>query len=172
MITNTYICSSCCGQTRKPSSCDGCPYYQDSRLRRKYNTLPRCPLQTMENSDLQDYANAMESELCAFDTRQEYQLKDESALRILELLQDKYYFNDINLNSEDKIIVQGFERVNRAIGEDLPEIPDETISMIIATIYFVAKRRTEGHREYLDFIHEYVGTRLGTGIRALGKKDL
>lgn len=125
----------------------------------------------MENFDLQDYANAIESELCAFDSGQEYQLKDESALRILELLQDKYYFNDINLNSEDKIIVQGFERVNRAIGKDLPEIPAETISMIIATIYFVAKRRTEEHREYLDFIHEYVGRRLGTGIRALGKKD-
>ena len=125
----------------------------------------------MENSDLQDYANAIESELCAFDTGQEYQLKDESALRILELLQDKYYFNDINLNSEDKIIVLGFERVNRAIGEDLPEILAETISMIIATIYFVAKRRTEGHREYLDFIHKYVGTRLGTGIRALRKKS-
>ena len=86
-------------------------------------------------------------------------------------MQDKHYFNDINLNSEDKIIVQGFERVNRAIGEDLPAIPAETISMIIATIYFVAKRRTEVHREYLDFIHEYMGTRLGTGIRALGKKS-
>lgn len=123
-----------------------------------------------ESSDLQDYSTAIESELCAFDTLQEYQLKDESALRILELLQDKYYFEGSSIESKNNLIAEGFEKVNRVIGEDISNIPAETISKVIATIYFAAKRRTEGHREYLEFIHEYIGVRLGKGIRGIRKK--
>ena len=100
--------------------------------------------------------------------RNGWQLSPEYA--VLELLQNKYYFMDSSIASEDNLIVKGFERVNRAIVEDFPNIKVETISKVIATIYFAAKRRTEGHREYLDFIHEYVGTRLGKGLRAIRKK--
>ncbi len=127
----------------------------------------------MANSfNLQDCANAVESELCAFDIGEKCQLKDEAALRTLELLQDRYYFHDINPDAEDKLIVRCFNSVNRAIEQDFLEgSDDETISKVIATVYSSYKRRTVGHREYLDFIHEYVGTRLGTGIRAIRTKS-
>ena len=36
------------------------------------------------NFELQDFANAVESELYAFDAEKEYQLKDEVAIKILK----------------------------------------------------------------------------------------
>jgi len=77
-----------------------------------------------ESPGLQDYANTIESELCAFDAFQENKLKDESTLRILGLLQNKYYFIDSSIAPEDNnLIVKGFKRVNCAIGEDFINIP-------------------------------------------------
>ena len=170
MITNTVICSQCCGITRQHNTCESCAYYQDSRQRRNYGALPKYPVQAMEdNSDLEDYANSIESALCAFDALQEYQIKDGIALRILELLLDKYHFTESSIDSEDNLVTEGFRSVDSALKEDFPDISNETISKVTATIYFVAKRRSEGHREYIDFIHEYIGERVGKGIRAIKK---
>ena len=125
-------------------------------------------LQMMEDrQDLQDYANAIESALCAFDHSLGNQVNDDTVLKILELLLDTYYFKENNITSNDEIVDNGFAFVSAKVKEDLCEISEEVITKIIRTIYFVAKRRTKGQREYLDFIHQYVGIRLGKGMRIL-----
>ncbi|MDD1613155.1 MAG: hypothetical protein LUP98_00670 [Methylococcaceae bacterium] len=49
----------------------------------------------MNDSDqLIDYSNAIEGALCAYDVENNKSLKDVDAIKILEMLIDKYYFKD------------------------------------------------------------------------------
>jgi hypothetical protein len=120
----------------------------------------------MENDfDLQDYGNAIESALCAFDQSMGNMLTDKTILGILELLLDKYHFKKNVLMPEDNLLAKGFPLVEGTIKSDLADIPAETIEKLLGSIYSVAKRRSKGGREYLDFIHDYVGTRIAKGLR-------
>jgi len=126
------------------------------------------PLPQMGNDlDLQSYSNAIESTFCSFDQSQHGQLRDATILSILELLLDKYHFKQQPVEIEDKLVSSGFSQVLRSIEQDLVDVPAETVTKIIGTIYFVAKRRSKGNREYLDFIHGYVGMRVASGLRAI-----
>lgn len=173
-ISETAICSLCCAETRKKETCTGCPHYRDPKPQNKYTDLPMFSLQRMEHDyDLQDYGNAIESTLCAFDQSMGNMLTDKTALGILELLLEKYHFKKQVLMPEDNLLAKGFPLVESTIKSDLPDIADETIEKLLGTIYFVAKRRSKGNREYLDFIHEYVGIRVAKGMRAVPPlKDL
>jgi hypothetical protein len=167
-ISETVICSLCCGESRKKETCLGCCYYKEPEPQKKYKDLPMFSLQRMDDDiDLQSYANAIESTFCAFDQSENRQLSDRTALRILELLLDKYHFKQNYDNSEDNLVNKGFTIVLSTIKEDLADLPEDTIIKIIGTIYFVAKRRSKGNREYLDFIHRYVGIKIASGVRAL-----
>jgi len=123
-------------------------------------------LQRMDADDqLQDYANAIESTFCAFDQSMGNILTDKTILGLLELLLDKYHFKKSLLMPQDNLLAKGFPLVENTIKNDLPGVPDETIEKIVGTIYFAAKRRSKGGREYLDFIHKYVGVRIEKGLR-------
>jgi hypothetical protein len=115
--------------------------------------------------ELQAYANTIEATLCLWDHKHEGRLTDGSALRVMEMLLDKYHFGDSDISTTEEPLREGFEMVVHAIGEDLEDVPDDTIVKILGVIYFVARRRTTGGREYLDMIHAFVGTRTGPGIR-------
>ncbi|MDD1613156.1 MAG: hypothetical protein LUQ56_01155 [Methylococcaceae bacterium] len=54
--------------------------------------------------------------------------------------------------------------------EDLVDIDELVLVKILAVICFVAKRRTTTGREYMNVIHQYVGQRIGSGIRVLGRR--
>lgn len=167
-ISETVICSLCCGESRKKETCLGCYYYREPEPQKKYKDLPRFSLQRMEDDiNLQRYANAIESTFCAFDQSENKQLSDQNILRILELLMDKYHFKQNDDTTEDNLVNKGFTMVLITIKEDLSGIPEDTITKIIGTIYFVAKRRSKGNREYLDFIHRYVGIKIASGVRVL-----
>jgi hypothetical protein len=121
-------------------------------------------LQRMDDDmELQSYGNAIESAFCAFDHQEERQLTDPTILKILELLLDKYYLKETIPAIEDKYVEKGFSLVTSIIKEDLAEVSEEIITKLIGSIYFVAKRRSKGNREYLDFIHQYVGIRVAKG---------
>ena len=158
------VCSLCCGTTRSKELCEDCSYYQDPKLTRNYKQVPAFTVQMMDdNPDLQTYANAIESALCSVD-KFTNEISDKVALRILELLIDKYHFDDPPAKFGDVALENGFREVDKAIIED---IPSEAITKILGVIYRVANRRSCGNREYLDFIHKYVGLRVASGVRAL-----
>lgn len=170
LVTKTIICSVCCGETRKSDTCEGCSHYQASSLKRRYSDVPSYSPKIMdENFHLQDYSNVIESTLCAFDNANDNRVTDEMVIRILELLLDKYHFKDNTVHTDDNLLWQGFQQIVEAITTDLPDIPEETLIKIIAVIYFVAKRRSKGKREYLELISQMVGARVASGIRILPK---
>ncbi|NEV63799.1 hypothetical protein [Thiorhodococcus minor] len=117
--------------------------------------------------DLQTYGNAIEGALCAYDMENDSTLSDNDAIRILELLIDKYHFKDQKTNDEREIVKNGVAFVDNAIDIDLKKVGDEEITKVLGVIRFVAKRRTKIGREYMSVIRQYVGMRVGSGMRVL-----
>jgi len=119
------------------------------------------------NMELESYGNSIEGALCAYDIENEGKLNDSDAIRIIELLIDKYHFQDQEIEQEHQTVVNGVNYVDKSIREDLKDVENEKIVKVLGVIRFVAKRRTKIGREYMNVIHQYVGQRVGSGIRIL-----
>jgi len=117
--------------------------------------------------ELQSYSNIIEGTLCKLDYFHDMSLKDASALKILEMLLDKYHFHDSDEHYVDIHLGDGFDAVVNSILNDMADVSEEVIVKILSIIHFVARRRTHGGREYFKIIQEYVGLRIGTGVRML-----
>ena len=168
LATSSFVCSICCGESRKAEKCAGCFFFKDEKLTRNYSKAPFVPLEQMADSlELQDYSNVIESAICQFDHDQHEDLSDKQVFEVLELLVDKYFFGDATFNFENQLEKEGFALIDQAIQDDLGELSNQELSKAIGTIYRSIKRRTSGNREYLEFGKQYVGVRVGPGIRAI-----
>jgi hypothetical protein len=99
-----------------------------------------------DSMDLQGISNVVESVLCGFDIE---------------------YENESELSFSDSTIKIQFEKMVQIIEEDLSDTSKEQLVKVIASIYRSIQRRTAGGREYLSFAQQYVGARVGQGVRAL-----
>ena len=166
-LTGSQVCSLCCGQNRKQEGCSGCEYYKGAKLYRNYSRIPYfSSVEMQDDLELQSYSNSIEATLCQWDNSFHNRLKDEYALKVLEMLLDKHFFHDEDVSAADAVLQKGFDLVSTSIKEDLSVLSKETLTKIISVIHFVAKRRTTGGREYLDFISKFVGFRIAPGVRA------
>ncbi len=166
VISGTLICSLCCAETRDEETCLECRHYKEPKVHDKYKDIPMFPLQQMaDDLQLQDYANSIEASLCVFDHLEKRKISDRTILGILELLLDKYHFKETVFMTEDRLVGKGFAFVESVIAEDLEGVPQETIAKLLGDIYFVAKRRSQGGREHIDFLHHYAGVRVAKGMR-------
>lgn len=166
LLVDSLICSLCCGSTRKAEACSECGFYQ--KPKRKYNEVPAYSVSEMDgNMELESYGNSVEGALCAYDIENGNKLNDSDAIRIIELLIDIYHFRDQQIEEESQIIVNGVNYIENSIREDLKDVSNEIIVKILGVIRFVARRRTKTGREYMKVIHQYVGQRIGSGIRVL-----
>jgi len=166
LINEDPVCSLCCGKTRTDDLCIECNFYQ--KPKRKYNAVPAYSTTDMSNNmDLESYGNAIEGALCSYDIQNENILKDNDAIRIIELLMDMYHFNDLEIDTDKEIIRNGVKYLDKVVKIDLQDVNIEKIVKILGVIYFVAKRRTKMGSEYMNIIHQYVGQRVDTGIRTL-----
>ena len=76
---------------------------------KNYNEIPSYTTQEMEDSfALQDHANVIEGELCAFDYSTGQKINDDVAIEILERLLDHYYFRVEDLEFSDELVADGF----------------------------------------------------------------
>ena len=163
-----WVCSQCCGNTRQAERCQGCEFYRQSTPTRRYAGIPRFSTQDMASDfQLQSYADAIEGTLCVWDHSHQRLLSDISALRIIEMLLDKYYYHDSDVSCTDSLLREGFDMVLNSISDDLADVSEGVIVKILGVIHFVARRRSRGGREYLDVIQQYVGLRVGSGMRLL-----
>lgn len=166
-----FICSLCCGETRSFEKCEGCSYFKDPKSIRNYKKVPYYPVSQISNDmNLQDQANVIESAICQFDDEQNGNLNDDFIAKIVEFLLNRYHFKDDKLAFSNNLEENGFMSVDRAIKEDLSSLQPEEITKLLGTIYRSINRHTVNSREYLDFIHQHVGSRVGKGVRLI--KDL
>ena len=119
------------------------------------------------DSNLQDNANIIESAMCQFDLEVDRIIDDNIVLRVTELLLDKYHFNDKEMEFANELEESGFNLIDEVIQQEMSNLLPEDLSRIIGTIYRSITRHTNGKREYIELIHQYVGVRLGKGIRAI-----
>lgn len=160
------VCSQCCGLTRTGEHCQGCDFYRENIPVRRYSEVPRFSTQEMESSlRLQFYSSTIEGTLCLLDHTHRMSLDDAIALKIIEKLLDRYHFHDSVVPSEDLLVQEGADLVLNAMAEDLTGVSEEVIVRVLGVIYYVAKRRTRGRREYFDVIQRYAGLRTESGIR-------
>lgn len=130
--------------------------------------MPRFSTMEMENDfDLQSHSNSIEGTLCAWDNSFQNSLKDESLIKVLEMLLDKHYFHDEDVSSPDAAVQKGFEMVSQSMKEDIADLPDETIVKILGVIHYVAKRRARGGRDHFEILQQYVGVRVASGMRSI-----
>ena len=157
--TDTFICSLCCGSSRNPDKCTDCSFYSQLDKSKNYNKVPFFEIREMDgNLQLRNISEIIERELCRFDKG--YIIDDEMAIRIIERLLDKYHFQEYPAIFENNFEKVGFVSVKNLIEKNLREIPDEVITKVLGAILRSIKRHTNGKREYLDFIDNYIGSPL------------
>jgi len=167
LIAEGPVCPLCCGGSRRKETCRGCPFYQEPTLKRKYSGIPSYTTRQMDESfELQEYANAIEGAICAFDHKEDQSINDTIPIKVLERLLDKYHFRDDGVVFDNDLIERGFHYVDNIIETDLSNVPTSKLIKILAVILFVARRRSSGRREYLEIIDQYVGIRIAPGAYA------
>lgn len=156
LLSEQPICSACCGQQRQADTCATCPYYAPPK--RHYAAITRyTPSEIDEQSQLTEIAMHIESAFVQCDWVYEKQLRDKQILGVIEALLDHYHFNDPLIAALEAHQASWFNVEAEQLLPVLKGYPVDTITRVIGTIYFVARRRSAGRREYLDFIAHFVG---------------
>jgi len=138
-----------------------------SEIKKNYNDVPAYSVSEMDgNMELEFFGDVIEGALCSYDIKVGNKLKDNDAIRIIELLIDRYHFKDQQIDTDSQIVTEGVNHVQKAVKKNLQEINNENIVKLFGVIRFVAKRRTKVGREYMDIIQKYVGP-TDMGIRML-----
>lgn len=167
-VDDTFICSLCCGQSRNQDKCTDCSFYKNSASQRNYRKVPFYEIAQMSASiELEDIGNVIESTLCnmALEGRELFQDKD--AIKLIELFFDKYHFKDNELQFADTAQKTNFHKIIEVCQQDLASTPQEELVKVMAAVYRSIRRRTNGHREYLQFAQQYVGARVASGARVI-----
>lgn len=168
---DNFICSLCCGTQREADKCLGCSFYQPPR--RKYDSLPAHHLSEMSgNPILEERANSIEGAIVAYDITIDNKLQDDDVIAVLEQLLNLYHFGDASFNATSEVVNNGAIVLKQAIEEDMPDINNDDLVKILGTVRASAKRRSKYGRDYLAFIGQYVGSRVGSGMRILNKSNL
>jgi hypothetical protein len=155
LLTKNCICSSCCGERRNKESCQSCSFYKEPS--RNYKSIERySPNQISDNIERLNISEIIETAVVEFDQKSGGIMRDALAMKIFECLLDVLYFKDERQPTDDTYLEQALDYVLIVINNKLSSINRDELVKIIGSIYFIAKRRTEGYREYLDFIRQYV----------------
>jgi hypothetical protein len=170
-ISDGHVCSLCCGQIRKEEACLGCAFFRKTERKRSYSEVPSFSTQQMEaNIDLQDYSNAVEGAICKLDSEANNAMTDDDAIKLLELMMDKYHFGDETPELDGAVLEKAFHYMIDVVDSDLRDVPRYTLVKILKVIHFVARRRSRGGREYMKVINDLVGVRVAKGVRIM--KDI
>lgn len=156
--TGTLICSLCCGQSRTEAKCDGCSFFKSAASNRNYRSVPYYSTQEMaDNLDLESIANVVEFSLCQIWVNEDQYVDDRTVARLVELMIDRYHFNDEKPRTDTPVLEEGFRIFSQNIGENLSHIPPEQLVKVLAAVYRSIQRRTIGGTSYLQFVSQFTG---------------
>jgi hypothetical protein len=162
------VCSLCCGQSRDSSPCHGCAFFKAPV--RRYDALPRCSTQEMEDSEhLQKIAFPVEAAVCTLDRERQFGLQDAQAIEIFEILLDIYAFGDSRETVSPRIRALECGSVLDLVDRELRPYDRVTIAKVLATVRHVACRRADGGRHHLEILQRCCGAfvKPGVGLRIL-----
>jgi hypothetical protein len=114
-----------------------------------------------DNPDLESIADVIESTLCRAWANDPHNVNDRTAVRLVELMIDKYHFNDevpqAGSTSED----EGFRLFLQETGKTFSQISPKQVVKVLAAVYRSIQRRTIGGNSYLQFVSQFTGINPG-----------
>lgn len=147
------VCSQCCGSYRDSEKCEGCVFYHQRGIQRRYKSIPAFSLQEMDsNHEYDQISTSIESQVAKLDQEEYHFFRDQIVQSAYERFFDKYYYQDQDLHFASRQEQLCFEIIESALKPHLKNNSLEVIIKIVSTVYKSLRRRTEGHREYLDFL--------------------
>ncbi len=156
-ITETFICSQCCGTSREQDKCEGCHYIGNSQVGRNYKRVPYYSINEMSGADdLELISRIIESSLCGVWDKVE-NVNDTTASRLIEMQLDKYHFHDQEPEIDDPVLQVGHLLLTDAIEASLNKVPDEKLVKVLAAVYRSIQRRNVGGSTYIQFIRSVNG---------------
>ena len=154
------ICSPCCGSKRAEGiGCDGCVFYAGGTggsSFRKYHDVPRYEIREIAgNSELEHCSLIIETAIRLTDELSERELLDRQAISIYEVMMDHFHYK-CSPTIEDPLVRSGWNNLQRYLSEGLPDKSPKELSKLAGTLHYAAKRRSQGGREYLDLLVDYI----------------
>lgn len=156
--TGTFVCSLCCGESRTEEKCAGCSFFTSAAISRNYRSVPYYSTQEMaDNFELESIADVVELSLCQIWVHDHQHVDDRTAARLVELMLDRYHFNDEKPRADTSVLEEGFHFFSKNIGEKLAHIHPEQLVKVLAAVYRSIQRRTVGGTSYLQFVSQFTG---------------
>lgn len=156
--TGTFVCSLCCGESRTEAKCAGCSFFTSAAISRNYRSVPYYSTQEMaDNFELESIADVVELSLCQIWVHDHQHVDDRTAARLVELMLDRYHFNDEKPRADTSVLEEGFHFFSKNIGEKLAHIHPEQLVKVLAAVYRSIQRRTVGGTSYLQFVSQFTG---------------
>ncbi|MFW8600227.1 hypothetical protein ACOHYD_01925 [Desulfobacterota bacterium M19] len=161
-MTDTFICSQCCGQSRAIENCEGCSFYKDASANRNYRKVPYYTTEEMAaNFDLEEISQVIETALCQVWASGGAVVNDRTAVRMIELMLNKYHFKEEEKPIKDSVESAAYHLFYQAIDRQLTAVPEEKLVKVLAAVYRSIQRRSNGSNSYLKFISQFTGVGYG-----------
>ncbi len=162
------VCSVCCGENRVEKLCVPCEFFKSDKQQRRYNQMVKYGLNEMSsNFDLQSIAHDIEGVLCNWDKETDGNLNDMLAIRTFYHFFDIFVFGDKPTTIPAEDIRRGVDLLSERLNYLFDCFSIEQVLMVLGSVHFVAQRRSNGKRAYLDFIGQYVGLSPAPGMRVI-----
>jgi len=160
--TETFICSLCCGESRTEGKCAGCSFFKPAAATRNYRSVPYFTTQEMADNPIHErIADVIESTLCQVWAKDPQNVNDRTAARLVELMIDKYHFNDEAPQADSPVQEEGFRLFLQETGKTFSQIHPEQVVKVLAAVYRSIQRRTIGGASYLQFVSQFTGINPG-----------
>lgn len=114
-----------------------------------------------DSPELEDIANMIESTLCRVWADDTDKVNDRSAARLVELMIDRYHFNDDTPQADSPALAEGFHLFSQYTGKTFSQLHSEEVVKILAAVYRSIQRRTVGGSSYLQFVSQFTGINPG-----------
>jgi hypothetical protein len=135
----------------------GCSFYKDASVSRNYRQVPYFTTAEMANSlELEGISDVIEAALCRVWAADGENVNDRTVSRLVEMLLDRYHFNDTEALS-DPVLTVGYQRLARTVKDELGGVPAEKLVKVLAAVYRSIARRTNGGSHYLEFVSQFAG---------------
>ncbi len=120
--------------------------------------MPYYSTQEMSDSfELGKISDVIETALCRVWAADGKNVNDRTVARLVELMLDKYHFNDEKQQINDPVLAAGYQQISRTIREKLSQVPAEKLVKTLAAVYRSIRRRTIGGSSYLKFVSRFTG---------------
>ncbi len=125
IVNNQFVCSLCCASTRKEELCGDCVFYLPPQ--HNYDAVPAFSAAVLANNHaLQNYSHQLENAYNA--------ANPQDALAIIELLMNRYHFNEAEIKSSNALWQSGFAAADNVIKTDLQEVDNETLVNLLGAM--------------------------------------